>query len=54
LGAELSEVFGAEVELATGDGGAFDVIVDGQTIFSKNKEGRFPEDGEIAKLIRRG
>jgi len=47
-------VFGAEIELVSGDGGIFDVIVDGKTIFCKTAMGRFPDDGEIAKLIKRG
>lgn len=32
-------------------GGVFDVEVDGRVIFSKKALGRFPEEGEIAKLI---
>jgi predicted Rdx family selenoprotein len=30
----------------------YDVVVDGETIFSKQKLGRFPEDGEIAERLR--
>jgi hypothetical protein len=30
----------------------YDVVVDGETIFSKQKLGRFPEDGEVAELLR--
>jgi len=37
-----------------GDSGAFEVIADGKKIFSKTVAGRFPEDGEVAKLIRQG
>ena len=29
----------------------FDVIVDGALIFSKHDKGRFPEDGEILRLL---
>jgi Rdx family protein len=29
----------------------YDVVVDGETIFSKQELGRFPEDGEIAELL---
>jgi hypothetical protein len=29
----------------------YDVVVDGETIFSKQALGRFPEDGEIAGLL---
>ena len=30
----------------------YEVSVDGKLIFSKRKLGRFPDDGEILKLIR--
>ncbi len=33
--------------LTEGSGGVFEVTVDGDLIFSKKKEGRFPEDEEI-------
>jgi hypothetical protein len=29
----------------------YDVVVDGETIFSKQGLGRFPEDGEIVSLL---
>ena len=29
----------------------YDVVVDGETIFSKQKLGRYPEDGEIVELL---
>jgi selT/selW/selH-like putative selenoprotein len=54
LEAELRKEFGAETELIAGDGGVFDVTVDGKTIFSRAAMGRYPEDGEVAKLIQRG
>jgi selenoprotein W-related protein len=50
----LREAFATEVELVPGDGGIFDIAVDGKKIFSKAAMGRFPEDGEIARLIRQG
>jgi len=30
----------------------YEVSVDGKLIFSKKKLGRFPDDGEIVKLLR--
>jgi selenoprotein W-related protein len=30
----------------------YDVVVDGETIFSKQELGRFPEDGEVLELLR--
>jgi predicted Rdx family selenoprotein len=34
-----------------GGHGQFDVVVDGDTVFSKQRLGRFPEPGEIARLV---
>ncbi len=34
-----------------GDGGIFDVIAGGRTIFSKHEAGRFPENAEILGLL---
>jgi selT/selW/selH-like putative selenoprotein len=38
--------------LLPGSRGAFDVIVDGRTIFSKHVSHRFPEHDEIIRAIR--
>ncbi|MBU4260760.1 MAG: Rdx family protein [Proteobacteria bacterium] len=43
--------FAAQVELIAGSGGVFEVVADGRKIFSKTAAGRFPEEGEIVKLI---
>ncbi len=43
--------FNADVELVAGSGGVYEIEVDGREIFSKRKAGRFPEEGEIEKLI---
>jgi len=32
-------------------GGVFEVEVDGDLIFSKNKLGRFPQDGEVLDIL---
>jgi selenoprotein W-related protein len=42
----------AEVVLAPGIGGVFDVKLDGELIFSRKLEGRFPESKELKQLIR--
>jgi selenoprotein W-related protein len=39
------------VELIASSGGVYEVTVDGRLIFSKKKTGRFPEAGEVLKLI---
>jgi predicted Rdx family selenoprotein len=35
-----------------GGNGQFDVIRDGELVFSKHETGRFPEDGEILTALR--
>jgi len=44
--------FGVASELIPGGNGVYDVVVDGALIFSKDRVGRFPEDGEICREIR--
>jgi selT/selW/selH-like putative selenoprotein len=39
-------------ELRKGSSGIFDVAVDGAVIFSKHREGRYPEPGEIVGALR--
>ena len=40
-----------DATLISGSGGVFDVVLDGQLIFSKKKVGRFPESGEVLEKI---
>lgn len=42
----------AEVVLEGGRSGILDVYVDGKLIFSKHKEGRFPETKEILDKVK--
>jgi selenoprotein W-related protein len=42
----------AEVALVTGSRGVFDVVVDGETLFSKRAAGRHAEPGEVLGLFR--
>jgi selT/selW/selH-like putative selenoprotein len=51
LEAELINAFSATVELTASAGGVYEVVVDGETIFSKKALNRFPEEGEIIGLI---
>ena len=43
---------GVKVSLQDGDKGIFDVYVDKKLIFSKHKEGRFPESNEIIEMVK--
>ena len=52
--AEVTEKYGkdnVDVTLTPGGGGIFDVVVDGQKIYSKHETGRFPTYGEVPKAI---
>jgi selT/selW/selH-like putative selenoprotein len=40
-----------EAEVEEGAKGQFDVLVDGELIFSKQDQGRFPEDSEVRELL---
>ena len=54
LSAELRAAFsGSEIEfdLVESGGGVFEVDVDGQRVFSKQKQGRFPEYQEVPRLV---
>jgi len=47
----LKKAFGAETELVPGVKGIFDVVVDGKMVFSRFREDRFPEPGEVVKML---
>jgi selenoprotein W-related protein len=49
---ELQKVLSAEVELLPSSGGVFEISADGRLVFSKKELKRFPEEGEIVKLLR--
>jgi hypothetical protein len=46
-------VAGFDASVTPGSGGQFDVLADGDVVFSKGLLGRFPEDGEVLALLRR-
>ncbi len=50
---EIEGRFGNKVDctLHRGDGGAFEILVDGELVFSKLATGRFPAKGEIVGLL---
>ena len=52
---ELLLTFGnklGEVALVPGEGGIFEVRLDGELLFSRKTAGRFPETREIKQMIR--
>ena len=52
LAAEIKKQLGLESQLVRGSGGIFEVSVDGERIFSKKAEGRFPSEKEIVDKLR--
>jgi len=51
LAAKIEEKTGKVAQLVRGDGGIFDVSIEGVLRFSKHEMGRYPEDHEILSLI---
>lgn len=41
---------GASVAIRRGRSGSFEIVRDGQLVYSKLQTGRFPADGEVAAL----
>lgn len=55
LAQELLTTFETELKAVTlvpGTGGVFEVRLDGETVFSRTREERFPEAKELKQLIR--
>ena len=52
MAAALKASFSVEAQLIKGSGGVFDVTVDGELIFSKDDQNRFPTNDEIVGLIK--
>ncbi len=51
MAANIKDETGVESELICGGGGIFDVVVDGDMIFSKHEVDRFPEPDEILSKL---
>jgi predicted Rdx family selenoprotein len=45
---------GIDAAALPGGKGQFDVVRDGETVFSKHETGRFPDEAEIASLVEPG
>ena len=42
---------GVEASVQEGENSQFDVFADGELVFSKQAQGRFPEEDEILSLV---
>jgi predicted Rdx family selenoprotein len=47
----LNESTAHEAEAVSGEKSQFDVVADGNLIFSKQEEGRFPEHDEVIRAL---
>lgn len=53
LAREIKETLGLAVKYEAGRSGIFDVVADGEMVFSKRAEGdRFPKKGEVVALLK--
>ena len=52
LAAAIKQALGVTAEVIAGARGQFDVVADGELIFSKGKEHRFPESDEVIGTLR--
>jgi selT/selW/selH-like putative selenoprotein len=52
LQAAIKKEFGVTADLEAGHGGVFDVVIDGQRVYSKDETFRFPTNEEIFAKIR--
>lgn len=50
----MLEANGFEAEIVEGENSQFDVLREGELIYSKQREGRFPEDDEVVALLEDG
>jgi predicted Rdx family selenoprotein len=42
---------GIAASIVEGENSQFDVLADGELVFSKQREGRFPEEDEVLELL---
>ena len=55
LEAELKQNFpNMEISLISSGGGVFEIVLDGKLIFSKKALDRFPEKGEVVRILNKG
>ena len=51
MAAEIKKARGLDATLLQGSGGQFEVVLDGNLIYSKKQMGRFPEVSEVMEKI---
>tara|TARA_B100000427_G_scaffold326743_2_gene335981 strand:- start:245 stop:379 length:135 start_codon:yes stop_codon:yes gene_type:complete len=43
-----------DISLISSGGGVFEIVLDGKLIFSKKALDRFPEKGEVVRILNKG
>lgn len=51
VAAEVKALLGLEVELVRGSGGIFEVRAGERVVFDKKAAQRFPDEGEVGRLL---
>jgi selT/selW/selH-like putative selenoprotein len=51
LAEAIKASFGFDADLKPSQGGCFEVVADGELVFSKLKEGRFPDHREVVSSL---
>ncbi|MCD4691391.1 MAG: Rdx family protein [Calditrichales bacterium] len=49
---EIKQEFDFEIEFKKSHGGRFEIVLNDELLFSKASLNRFPEDGEIVRIIK--
>jgi len=49
----FSQIDGAEIELVKSSGGVFEITLNGELVYSKKANGRFPEWKEVEAIAAR-
>ncbi|MCP4760922.1 MAG: hypothetical protein GY870_04010 [archaeon] len=49
---KIKKEVGVASQLIPGSNGIYDIIVDGNTIYSKDRTKQFPDNDEIVKLLK--
>lgn len=53
MAATIKKELGIESEIVRKSGGIFDVIVDGERIYSKHDTGTFPSEREVVEQLKK-
>ena len=51
MAAQLEDKLGVEARLTAGSGGEFEVVVNGELVYSKRATGEFPEEQPLLETI---